>query len=268
MLYNRDFLRVFFRSFFIQTVWNFERMQQVGFAYLIFPLVKKLFQDDRGTQQEIIQRHLEFFNTHPYLAPLIAGVVMKKEEKGADAEEISRIKSMLSTSLSAIGDKFFWALWRPFISLLGIIIIFFTFFVDNRFVLVGILFFLCCYNLPHFWVKWVGFKQGYELGERVIDRIQEIPLQKITNTIRTIGVILLGIIAGALFSCKSVNERGLSYLIERCWWGHILQFLVIGCLIMIAFIGIRKGRSSLILLALLVLGVFFIVFIKLCGIYW
>lgn len=199
-------LGVFFRSFFIQTVWNFERMQQVGLAYLLWPLVKNIFQE-RVIQQEIISRHLESYNSHPYLAPLIAGVLIAKEEKGAEVEEISRTKSILAASLAAKGDSFFWALYRPFTGLLGVIITFFAFLSGKLIIATGIIFFLCAYNAVHFWVKWAGFKQGYLLQEMVVEWVKQIHLQRIMNLLRLSGLVLLGVVTGSLICLPQIEAQ-------------------------------------------------------------
>ena len=34
-------LQAFLRSFFLQALWNFERMQNVGFAFSVEPLLKR-----------------------------------------------------------------------------------------------------------------------------------------------------------------------------------------------------------------------------------
>lgn len=40
-LSKRDRLRVFWRSQFLQASWNFERMQNIGWAYAMIPALKK-----------------------------------------------------------------------------------------------------------------------------------------------------------------------------------------------------------------------------------
>ena len=95
-LTNYDLFKAALKSFFIQSSWNFERMQALGFAYCISNALKNIYTDQVLLKNSLI-RHLEFFNTNPYLAPTIAGVVLNWEEKHA----ISKDNSIDSSSLKA-----------------------------------------------------------------------------------------------------------------------------------------------------------------------
>ena len=75
-------LRVFFRSFFIQSAMNYERMQNVGFAYVMEPAIRHLYPSDQWNIA--LQRHLVFFNSNPYLTAAIIGASLKLEEKHAN----------------------------------------------------------------------------------------------------------------------------------------------------------------------------------------
>ena len=65
-LSKKDRLAVAWRSTFIQGSWNYERMQNGGWAFSMIPAIKKLYKtkEDRAAA---LKRHLEFFNTHPYI---------------------------------------------------------------------------------------------------------------------------------------------------------------------------------------------------------
>ena len=71
-LSKKDRMAACWRSTFLQGSWNYERMQNGGWAYSMIPALKKLYttKEDRAAA---LKRHLEFFNTHPYLAaPILA----------------------------------------------------------------------------------------------------------------------------------------------------------------------------------------------------
>lgn len=102
-----DLLRVFLRSFWLQASWSFEGMQSLGFAYAVAPALQRLHGAEQG-EALARTRHLEFFNTHPFLAAAILGCVVRMEERGDPQEEISRAKSALMGAYGAIGDSFYW----------------------------------------------------------------------------------------------------------------------------------------------------------------
>jgi hypothetical protein len=68
-----DLARVYCRSFLIQSAWNFERGLNFGLAYALAPILRKLY--DKGDQTRCFQRHMEYFNTQPYMASFIVGAV-------------------------------------------------------------------------------------------------------------------------------------------------------------------------------------------------
>jgi mannose PTS system EIID component len=144
---------ILWRSFFIQGAWNFKGMQNIGFVYAILPGLKTLAGD--GTEKAG-GRYLRFFNTHPYMAPTIAGVMLHLEEQG-DPEMAGKLKQTLSSSLAAIGDSFFWAALKPIIALLILL----TVMLDQVW---GIALVLIAYNALHVWTMAWGFGRGYRMG--------------------------------------------------------------------------------------------------------
>ena len=63
-LSKSDRLKVCLRSTFWQASWNYERMQNGGYAFAMIPAIKKLYKE-KADQIAALKRHMEFFNTHP-----------------------------------------------------------------------------------------------------------------------------------------------------------------------------------------------------------
>ncbi|HSL91490.1 MAG TPA: PTS system mannose/fructose/sorbose family transporter subunit IID, partial [Candidatus Limnocylindrales bacterium] len=53
------------RQFFLQGCWNYEGMQNVGFAYSILPALRHLYAGRPEELTKAIKRHMEYFNTQP-----------------------------------------------------------------------------------------------------------------------------------------------------------------------------------------------------------
>ena len=99
---------VMWRSMFLQGSWNYERMQNGGWAYSLIPALKKLYPSGEEAK-EALKRHLEFFNTHPYVAAPIIGVTLALEEEranGADIDDaaIQGVKVGMMGPLAGVGD--------------------------------------------------------------------------------------------------------------------------------------------------------------------
>ncbi|HET9751768.1 MAG TPA: PTS system mannose/fructose/sorbose family transporter subunit IID, partial [Myxococcales bacterium] len=108
--------RVFWRSLFLQAAWNPRGMQNIGFADAIAPALAELY-PDAAERARAAERHLEFFNCHPYLAAAILGGAVRLEERVASgeapAQTVSSFKSTLGPPFAALGDGFFWLALRP-----------------------------------------------------------------------------------------------------------------------------------------------------------
>lgn len=184
-----DLLRVIFRSFIFQGSWNFKKMQNVGFAFSILPALGKIYPDQKEREMAV-KRHLEFYNSHPYMASFVLGAVVRLEEKrsiGEDVqiEDILLFKKAMMGPMGALGDYFFWASWRPVLGVLAAAL-----------ALMGWVFapvaFLVLYNIPHLYIKFFGFFQGYRLDRRVVERIRKYNAFQYGAYLKSFMLIILG----------------------------------------------------------------------------
>ena len=107
-LTKKDRISVWFRSFFLQGSWNYERMQNGGWAFAMIPAIKRLYKS-KEERAAALKRHLEFFNTHPYVASPVLGVTLALEEERAngapvDDVTIQGVKVGMMGPLAGIGD--------------------------------------------------------------------------------------------------------------------------------------------------------------------
>jgi PTS system mannose-specific IID component len=113
------FFKIFIRSFFIQAGWNYERFQNLGFAFAILPALRKIY--GRGEKfNAAVLRHLGCFCTQPYMAGYVLGNVVKMEEelsRAPDAasweKKLLEVKAALASGFAAIGDRVFWGRLKP-----------------------------------------------------------------------------------------------------------------------------------------------------------
>ena len=124
MLTTRDLRRMYWRSTFLLGSFNFERMQAMGFCYTLMPAIRKFYRDDKSAQAAALKRHLEFYNTHPWVSSVVFGVTAAMEEQKAKGEEISEetitsVKVGLMGPLAGVGDPIFWGTARPVLAALG-----------------------------------------------------------------------------------------------------------------------------------------------------
>lgn len=189
-LTQSDIRGVFLRSNLLQGSWNFERKQALGFCYSMVPVIRRLYPENNDERKQAIKRHLEFFNTHPYVAAPVLGVTMAMEEQranGADIDDgaINGIKVGLMGPLAGVGDPIFWGTVRPVFAALGAGIAM----TGN---LLGPILFFVLFNLVRLLTLYYGVAYGYKKGVDIVQDIGGGFLQKLTEGASILGLFVMG----------------------------------------------------------------------------
>lgn len=192
---TRDLAGVFWRSFLLQASWNFERMQSLGFAFAMLPVLRRLY-PDAAQYVSRVREHMTYFNTQPYMASFVLGAVSRREQDLAAGrrppEDIAEIKTALAGPLGALGDGFFWGGIKPLAAVLA-----------AAFLLPGMwwapLFYLVFYNIWHVGARAWLLLLGYRSDGDISAFLGRYPLPAAAQVFKamTLGVIgcLLGLAA-------------------------------------------------------------------------
>ena len=236
--------KVWFRQFFLQGCWNYEGMQNVGFAYSILPALRDRYGSRPEEFSRALKRHLEFFNTHPAMAAVILGAAIRLEERVAAGEEDSRavgtFKVGLMGSLGAIGDSYFWGALKPMASVAGAILAFVH-------PLLGIATLLLLYNSSHLLLRFRGYAAGIGGEEGAVRFLKSAGFTARTEDRKMIAAILGGAYAGVVGSQAAFLFGGA--------WLELGVFLVAALTVHLFTVFLRKAVSpSEVLLLLLLIG--------------
>ncbi|WP_446813631.1 PTS system mannose/fructose/sorbose family transporter subunit IID [Streptococcus macedonicus] len=190
-LSKSDRKKVWWRSTFLQGSWNYERMQNLGWAYALIPAIKKLY-TSKEDQAAALQRHLEFFNTHPYVAAPIIGVTLALEEERANGAEIDDtaiqgVKIGMMGPLAGVGDPVFWFTIRPILGALGASLAM----AGN---IVGPLLFFFGWNIIRMAFLWYTQELGYRAGSEITKDLSSGIIQKITKGASILGMFILAVL--------------------------------------------------------------------------
>lgn len=198
-LSKRDRLAVAWRSTFIQGSWNYERMQNGGWAYTLIPALKRLYhtKEDRSAA---LKRHLEFFNTHPYLASPILGVTMALEEERAngapiDDKAIQGVKVGMMGPLAGVGDPVFWFTVKPIIGALAASMAM----AGN---LLGPILYFVLWNAIRMAFLWYTQEFGYKAGSKITEDLSGGLLGEVTKGATILGMFILGSLVNRWVSVK------------------------------------------------------------------
>lgn len=102
-------LRANLRLLALQGAWNYERMIGIGMGFAAQPLLEDLKSADPLRHAEASVRSTDFFNSHPYLAGLALGALVRCEYDQVPGPQITRLRVALTSALGALGDQVFWA---------------------------------------------------------------------------------------------------------------------------------------------------------------
>ncbi|WP_334331677.1 MULTISPECIES: PTS system mannose/fructose/sorbose family transporter subunit IID [unclassified Companilactobacillus] len=186
---KKDRISVWWRSTFLQGSWNYERMQNGGWAYSLIPVLKKLYKtkEDRAAA---LKRHLEFYNCHPYLTSPILGVTMALEEERAngapiDDVTIQGVKVGMMGPLAGIGDPVFWFTVKPIIGALAASLAM----TGN---ILGPIIYFVAWNAIRMAFMWYTQELGYKAGSKITEDVSGGVLQDITKGASILGMFILG----------------------------------------------------------------------------
>lgn len=218
-------LRVFLRSLALQASWNPKGMQNLGLAYAVFPALEQLYPDKKALEAAV-QRHLVFFNTHPYVAAAIVGGVLYHEQRIARGEEppdkVVAFKTALMGPLAALGDGFFWLSLKPAVGA-----------VCTALVPVlrawAALLFLFLYNLVHFTLRARFYWMGLVLGDRLVEAVARANLPTRGARLRSVAAASAGGLAAWLATDLGRTAGGdhAPWLVAGCLASGVVSYMLV-----------------------------------------
>lgn len=180
---------VMWRSTWLQGSWNYERMQNGGWCWSMIPAIRKLY-PNKEDQIAALKRHMEFFNTHPYVASPILGVTMALEEEKAngapvDDAAIQGVKVGMMGPLAGVGDPVFWFTVRPLLAAMGASLA-----MSGN--IMGPILFFVLWNVIRMAFMWYTQEFGYKAGTAIASDMSGGLLQKVTKGSSILGMFVLG----------------------------------------------------------------------------
>ena len=188
-LTKKDRMSVAWRHQFLQGSWNYERMQNGGWCYSMIPAIKKLY-TNKEDQIAALKRHMEFYNTHPYVSAPVIGVTLALEEERANGAEVNDqaiqgVKVGMMGSLAGVGDPVFWFTLRPILGALGASLA-----LGGN--IVGPLIFFLAWNIIRVAFLWYTQEFGYKVGNSIAQDLSGGLLGKITQGASILGMFIIG----------------------------------------------------------------------------
>jgi fructoselysine/glucoselysine PTS system EIID component len=190
--------RVFWRSMLLEANFNFETMQNTGFAYALLPVLKKLYKT-KEAMAAALKRHLQLFNTSTYGCTLILGLAAAMEEQNShDAEfndeSINAVKSGLMGPLAGVFDSLFWGTLKVIAAGVGTSL-------ALKGNLSGAVLFILLFNVPHLLLRYNLTFIGYTAGTRFLQRLsQNNIMDRLKEGAAILGLMVVGAMPATLMN--------------------------------------------------------------------
>lgn len=181
--------KVLLRTQGCQFAHNYERMQSLSLTYCFAPVLEELYKDKPKEERvHAMQRHLEYFNTHPIAIPFILGISAALEESTEEDNKdvVVAIKTSLMGPFAGLGDSLLNLTWFPIAGSIGA-----SMCVDTG-SLVGPLVMFLMINLLYWPLKYFGLHMGYSKGMQLVESGGVQIFDRLGTLANVLGVMVVG----------------------------------------------------------------------------
>lgn len=185
----RTRLAMYARLLAVQGSWNYETLNGTGIGFSMEPALRYLPGGvDGAAYRSALARESRYFNTHPYLAGIAVGALVRAELEGVDPARIERFRTALAGPLGSVGDRLVWASWLPFCSVVALCVYGAG---GSPLGVVGT--FLLLYNVGHLSLRAWGLKTGLSRGLNVASALGNPILRKGPQYIGSAAAVVAGL---------------------------------------------------------------------------
>lgn len=189
-LKKSDLVKHWLLGYSSETCYNYERLQALGNANSIQPIIKRLY--DKEQYAEEIQKYMVFFNTEPsFMGTVIHGITAAMEEKRANGESVSdedinSVRLALMGPLAGIGDVVSQSIVYPVLAGIAIQLAL----AGNYF---GPILFEVGYKVIMLGLGYNMYMLGYNQGKNaIIEFLQSGLLNRLIEVFSIIGLMVVG----------------------------------------------------------------------------
>lgn len=200
-LTNKEFRKVFFRSFTSMGSFNYKGYNNIGYVYSIEPALKKIYEGNEEGYHEAMVRNCEFFNSHPYFSNLVMGASLALEEQkannnGVDGTAITATKTALMGPLAGIGDSVFQGTFRTIFSAIGASL-------TMQGNIAGPFIYLIPQIVLSYGTRWFFLKYAYEYGVNLVAKLQSSNLfDRFVEGANIVGMMVIAAMTSSFVSIK------------------------------------------------------------------
>lgn len=251
------FVYLWFRSYLLQSSMNYSNYQGNGYAYSLFPALKRIYAGNVEGLKESLRKNSLFFNSNPQLVPLIYSIHIVMLMSGKTEDEAIMMKMALMGPLSGVGDSLSQFAIAPIFSSVCA-----SMALEGS--IAGPIIFIVGINIVLICIKILTGYIGYKLGVKYIAKLSE-KLKIVLNAALMVGITIIVALA---ISFTKVNlhiiKEGLDNegnpIIEfdlAKVFNNMFPYLLSIILVVVVYGLIKKAQWSTVkvILALMVIGI-------------
>lgn len=244
--------------FFVQSNYNYERLQATGVIYSMSHIIKKLYGDDPEAYKACLQRHMQFYNTEPQFGGMINAMVIAMEEERANGAPISDdaingIKTGLMGPFAGIGDTLRQGTLTPILLGFGVSL-------GSQGNLMGPLLYAVLMLGIMWGLAYFLWMRGYNMGKKGLEAIMGGSLMKqIITGASAMGAMVLGALSASFVSVSSPLEIRVGS-VKMGLQADILDKIFVGLLPLLVTLGTlyllknKKMKSTTVMVILMLIG--------------
>lgn len=253
-LTKSDLNKMYVRNLFgLQWGWNYEKMQGLGYAYTMIPILTRLYSDEPENMKTALQTQLGFFNTTPAMSSLIIGVDAALEEEFGmeDPEAITSMKTALMGPFAGVGDTIFIAIYRAIVFSIAA-------YMAQSGQVIGLLIPLLTGSVV-LWVRYKFVHIGYDQGKKIATEFAD-KMKIFTEAAAILGLTVVGGLIPSVITYKlDLNyQMGEVTLSVQEMLDKILPGLVPLGIVLLSYwlLGKKKMNSTRLIFVLIAFGMF------------
>lgn len=220
---KKELRSIFLRSLSLEYSWNYERQQNMGYCFAMLPAIKKIYQK-KEDQIAAAKRHMEFFNTTPYISTAVFGISTAMEESNARNEDFDT-SSINNVKVALMGPLLFWLI----------------------------------FNVPAFAVRYICLKFGYKFGTSFLNKIEESGMMpKLTFGAAVLGLMVIGAMIPSMITVNiagAIGSGDAAVKVQEILDGIMPNLVPFAMTLGIYGLLQKKVKVSWILIVLMVVGI-------------
>jgi len=258
-LTKTDLLKNWALIYSSESAYNYERMQALGNANAMVPIITKLYPDDTKKQAEELKKYLVFYNTEPsFVGTMIPGLATAMEEQRANGAEditpetINSLRTGLMGPVAGIGDTVSQGIIYPVLAGVAASLA-----IDGSYL--GPILFEVVYKVLLVGIGWNMYKLGYFKGrDFILQMMSKGTINKLTEIFSMIGLMVVGGMTASVVNIGVplvLDIQGVKVNLQQDIFNALLPGLVPLAVTMLVFWLVKKKvNTNYIILFLFVVG--------------